>query len=88
MKMMTGCRYGSRNVALRRQFKIRLPDLWVIAKRTAVTELKKMGCTDEEVTAISGHTLSSFKTRMADVYTGRDSEFAGSAIRKWEGEGV
>jgi len=55
-------------------------------RRTAVTELKKIGCSDEEVTAITGHSLSSFKTRMADVYTARDSEFAISAIRKWEGE--
>ena len=54
-------------------------------RRTAVTELKKIGCTDEEVTAITGHSLSSYKTRMADVYTARDSEFAISAIRKWEG---
>jgi len=57
-------------------------------RRTAVTELKLLGCSDEEVTAITGHSLSSFKTRMADVYTARDTEFADSAIRKWEGEGV
>jgi len=57
-------------------------------RRTSVTQLKKLGATDEEVTAISGHSLSSFKTRMADVYTARDSEFADSAIRKWENDGV
>jgi hypothetical protein len=45
------------------------------------------GCGELAFT-VTGHSLSSFKTHMEDVYTARDSEFATSAIRKWEGKGV
>ncbi len=53
-------------------------------RRTAATKLKELGCTDEEVTAITGHSKASFQAAMADIYVVKTRKMARSAMDKWE----
>jgi integrase len=51
---------------------------------TAVTRLALVGCTEAEIAAITGHSLSDVKSILDANYLHRDPALAESAIRKLE----
>src|SRR5262249_26311552 len=52
---------------------------------TAVTRLAVVGCTEPQIAAITGHSLSDVKSILDANYLHRDPMLAESAIRKLEG---
>lgn len=51
---------------------------------TAVTRLALVGCTEPEIAAITGHTLSEVRSILDAHYLHRDPALAENAIRKLE----
>lgn len=53
-------------------------------RRTAVIMLAEAGCTDIQISAITGHSLTSIKAILETNYLVRTDSMARDAIRKWE----
>lgn len=53
-------------------------------RRTAVVQLAEAGCTDIEISSITGHSITDIKSILDSVYLVRTDAMAESAVSKWQ----